>query len=92
MEGEEVLGKEVRDKVTGYRGIVTAVTKWLYGCIRVNVAQKVKKDGTIPETQGFDLDQIEVIGDGLCKKQKAIKKDPLGGPKPLQSQHPTLRR
>jgi hypothetical protein len=94
MEGEELLGKEVRDKVSGFTGIVTAITKWLYSCVRVNVMPKVKKDGTPQEGQAFDIDQLEVIGNGLSKdknNKKTVKKT-TGGERSIQRQHPTLRR
>ena len=94
MEGEELLGKEVRDKVSGFRRIVVAVTKWLYSCVRVNVVPKTKKDGTMQESQGFDIDQLEVVGDGVSRDKKnktKVKKVP-GGSQPIQKQHPTLRR
>lgn len=94
MEGEELLGKEVRDKVSGFRGTVIAITKWLYSCVRVNVMPKVKKDGTVQESQGFDIDQVEVIGDGVSKdkKNKVKEKKTSGGSMSIQKQHPTIRR
>ena len=94
MEGEELLGKEVRDKVSGFQGIVVAVTKWLYSCIRVNVAPKTKKDGTLQESQGFDIDQLEIIGDGVCKdkKNKVKEKKVPGGSEQIQKQKPALKR
>ncbi|GLC80343.1 hypothetical protein LBYZC6_24570 [Lacrimispora brassicae] len=29
---KELQGKEVRDKVTGFAGVCTGQTRWLYGC------------------------------------------------------------
>lgn len=33
----KIMGKLVRDKISGLEGIVVARTEWLYGCIRLNV-------------------------------------------------------
>lgn len=89
MLDTSILGKEVKDKVSGFKGTVVAVTTWLNGCIRVNVAPKVvKKDGALPDTQCFDIEQVEIVGDGLTKK----KKEPTGGPMPTVRQHTPAKR
>ncbi len=39
------LGDRVKDKVTGYTGIVTGITTWLNGCARMGIqAETVKKN------------------------------------------------
>jgi hypothetical protein len=71
------LGDEVRDKVTGFKGIAVGVTKWLTGCDRYVVQPRgVNKDGKIYENQSFDEGTLEVV------KTKAIKegKHDTGGP------------
>lgn len=42
-----MLGDKVKDRITGFEGIVTARTEFLYGCVRVNVTRqnKVDKEG-----------------------------------------------
>lgn len=65
------LGSEVKDKVTGYRGIVTGCTQWLNGCNRYQVqAPMNKKDGKIPEIQGFDEDNLEIIKDAAVSHRE----------------------
>jgi len=39
------LGEELRDKITGYQGVVSARTEWLYGCRRYTVQSREMKDG-----------------------------------------------
>lgn len=71
----ELLGKKVRCIVSGFEGIATAVHNFLNGCERVTVQQAVDKDGKLPEEKWFDVDQVEVIGDGVKVKRKET-----GGP------------
>lgn len=55
------LGDEVKDKVTGFKGIVVAITEWLYGCRRVTVQPPAGKDGKVPEGMSFDEPSVDVI-------------------------------
>ena len=69
------LGDEVRDKVTGFKGIVMGITEWLYGCRRITVQPKLDKDGKIVDPQAFDEDAIEVIKPKIKKSSNRT-----GGP------------
>lgn len=53
------LGDRVRDKVTGFEGIVTARYEYLNGCIRWEVSG-VDKDGK-PDGYAFDDMQVELL-------------------------------
>ena len=55
------LGQEVKDTVTGFKGIAIATTTFLYGCRRVSVQPKMDKEGKIPEAQVFDEPQLECL-------------------------------
>lgn len=59
------LGDRVRDKVTGFQGIVIGITKWLYQCNRPIVQPETLKDGAIIDSQSFDEDQLEVLDRGV---------------------------
>ena len=78
MTDKDLLGRKVRDKVTGFTGIATCVAHYLNGCTRVNVEAPVKDDGTLRGSEFFDIDQIEVVGDGV--RSASAKADPTGGP------------
>ncbi len=54
------LGSRVRDKISGYEGIVIGETKWLTGCLRY-VVQGPVKDGKRPDADSFDEISLEVI-------------------------------
>jgi hypothetical protein len=55
------LGDRVKCRITGYSGIVTAITHWLNGCRRLAVQDEKLKDGKPSETQHFDDEQLEVV-------------------------------
>ena len=55
------LKEEVRDKVTGYSGLITGRTEWLYGCCRYSVQSKGMKDGHPVEAMGFDEMALERV-------------------------------
>ena len=55
------LGDEVKDKVTGYKGIVTCRAEWLYGCRRYTVQSKQMKDGKAIDSMHLDEMAIKLI-------------------------------
>lgn len=55
------LGDRVKDPITGFAGIVTGMTTWLHGCIRVGVAPEKMKDGKIGDEVWFDQARVEVV-------------------------------
>jgi len=55
------LGSKVRDRVTGYTGIVIGQTSWLYGCRRYTVQSQEMKDGKPVDAMSFDEDALETI-------------------------------
>lgn len=59
------LGDEVKCKITGYRGICTAIAKCLTGCDRIEIRPPITKDGKMSESYWFDEAACVVI-----KKQK----------------------
>ena len=55
------LGDEVKDKVSGFKGIAVAKHSYLEGCNRFSLQPKIDKDGTLPSDVAFDEGQLEVI-------------------------------
>ncbi len=64
------LGDKVKDKVSGFTGIVIGKTEWLHGCTRCIVQPPVKKDGTLPENNAFDEPQLELVSKRKGEKSK----------------------
>lgn len=60
------LGDRVRDRVSGFEGIVVCRTVWLNGCVRVSIApEKLDKDGKVQEPSHFDEPQLVVLDKGI---------------------------
>jgi len=82
----DYLGKKVKDKISGKKGIVTSVCFDLYGCIQVIIfEQKLDKDGN-PRTFGWvDINRIDILKEkrimdfpDFDQKYKSIKS--INGP------------
>jgi len=57
---KENLGKTATDKVTGFKGTITAVVYYLNGCTQYGIVAKVGKDNKVPEVEYFDSQQVEI--------------------------------
>lgn len=69
------MGTKVRCKISGYEGIITGRTEWLYGCLRYTVQSPGLKDGKPIDAIGSDEDALEVVGESIAEPIKA-----RGGP------------
>lgn len=77
------LGEEVKDKITGVTGIVTAQTHWLTGCNTVTIKPRALKDGVPQDNMSFDEPWLERVGPGLRVDDKPKKaRGSRGGPRP----------
>lgn len=68
------LGKEGKDKITGFQGIITAKVEYLYGCNQYGLTPKVGEDGATKGTEFFDEGRIEVIGTGILPEEVQVDK------------------
>jgi len=61
-----LLGLKVKDKVTGYTGVVASIGFDLYGCVQAIVNPGMDKDGKLPFKlgPGTHLAAADVDGDG----------------------------
>lgn len=57
-----ILGDEVVDRVSGFRGVAVSRHTYLYGCGRVTV-QPFVKDDILPQPETFDESALEVVQD-----------------------------
>lgn len=55
------LGDQVKDRITGFSGVVIARTEWLNSCNRITVQPKELKDGKPVEAQVFDEYDLKVV-------------------------------
>lgn len=62
MKELNLLGLKVRDKVTGYTGIVTSITYDLYGCIQALVHKPCKDmSKQLSDCFWLDTNRLEII-------------------------------
>jgi len=87
------LGNKVKDKVTGFEGIVVAKSTYLQGCNRALVQPKVNKEGVVPDSVSFDEPDLIFVDRGLAPEKKKTPKKPPGGPRQMasRSSEPTRR-
>jgi len=55
------LGDKVKDKITGYTGIVVGITSWQNGCRTVGIKSLKLKDGIPQDSHWLDENQLEVV-------------------------------
>lgn len=67
-------GDVIRDTITGFKGVLTARTEWLNGCVRLTIQPQELKDGKPIESHTFDVEQCELVE---TAKPKTVK--PTGG-------------
>lgn len=82
------LGQEVKDLVTGYKGIATAKAIYLSGSAHVTIQAPMQKDGTVPDSLQVDEPQVVVLkekpildvkfGEPVFEMKQQVK-DPLTG-------------
>ncbi len=72
------LGEELKDSITGFKGICAARTQYISGCNRYSLQKtQLNKSGKPEEWCAFDEDYLVKIGEGLNKQVK--KQKPRGG-------------
>ncbi len=83
------LNEKVRDTINGFKGVVTARTEYMYGCVRLLVEpDELKADGDIRESQWIDEQRLESLGmmptrqDGAPWQERGdtVKRSRPGGP------------
>lgn len=56
------LGITVRDKITGFKGIVTGITSYISGCTQALVIPPIDDKGNRVAGEWFDVQRLERIG------------------------------
>lgn len=55
-----MLGLRAKDKITGFTGTITAVCKYIDGCIQYGLTP-VAKDNSYPDTKYIDYQRIDIL-------------------------------
>lgn len=74
-----ILGQQAKDKITGFKGKITARHIYITGCDQYTLTPDVNKQGEYQDQCQFDEGRIEIIGKGVSLREVQIKGDP-GGP------------
>lgn len=72
------LGVEAKDKITGFRGIITGRAQYLYGCDQYVIVPPIDAAMKLGEAQWFDEGRIEIIGIGINAEDVSVEVP--GGP------------
>jgi len=70
----ELLGKKVKDKITGFEGIATSKHIYLTGCNQYALQPVINKEGKVPDREYFDEGRLEIIGEGINLEEIAGEK------------------
>lgn len=81
-----MLGKQCKDKITGFSGIAIGKAEYLFGCTQFLLAPEVGEDGKRREGEWFDSGRLVVTGHGVTAEDVAGEKP--GGP---QTDRPKTR-
>ena len=82
--GTDYLGKRVRDKITGFTGVVTAQVRHISGCDTVSIQPKSNDRGDkIEDSRQFDVGRLEILPDGEVTPQDVASPDGKTGPSEL---------
>jgi hypothetical protein len=61
-----LLGKKVKDSVTGFEGTVTSICFDLYGCIQALIHPGLNPEGKLAEQTWFDVNRLKVVNSTPC--------------------------
>ena len=73
------LGNRVKDSLTGFVGIATARTEYLYGCAQIHILSEGLKDGRPMEGAWIDEQRVETLA-ALSIPVSAESSATSGGP------------
>ena len=77
------MGQEAKDKITGFKGILTARHQYITGCDQYAITPDLDENGKLGDIFQFDEGRIEIIGPGINKKEVQVK--PPGGLQPVST-------
>jgi len=60
-ESMGLLGLRVKDRVTGFKGVVSSIAFDLYGCVQAVVNPGMGKDGKLGDSAWHDVARLQVI-------------------------------
>ncbi len=61
----KLLGQQMEDVVSGFKGTVDSVSFDLYGCVQATLKPRIDKDGNVPDGCWFDVKRLKKSGKRL---------------------------
>ena len=58
----KLLGLPMKDRVTGFKGMVDSVSFDVYGCVQASLRPKMNDSGKLPVGHWFDIKRLENDG------------------------------
>lgn len=87
----DLLGLQVRDKVTAFEGVVTSIGFDLYGCVQAIVNPPMKEPAKLEEGRWFDVKRLEVMNNTPVMEVPLFS-DPVEVPGPQEKPIPSHAR
>lgn len=81
------LGDKVKDSISGFIGIATGRSEYLYGCVRICVTPAEMKDGKPIDPLWFDEDQLSLL-ESVSVPSPESAEVRKGGPAPAPIRRP----
>ena len=75
---QPALGDRVRDKISGFEGIITSHAQHLTGCDRFWVAPKVGADNKPTDGIWVDVDMLEIVEPNVIDRVNYTRTAPGG--------------
>jgi len=72
---DPLFGKKAKDQITGFEGIITGKSVWMYGCNQYCLTPPVDKDGKLPDGKWFDEGRLVVISSSINPESVKAKKN-----------------
>ena len=67
------LGLKVKDKITGFKGIIVSRLQFLFGCNQYGVRPQKLEKGEPIDAHYIDEGRIKIIGKGIAPKEVRVK-------------------
>lgn len=86
IPGTPELGDEVRDRITGFRGIVTGRHDYIFGCAQFSILSQDEKAGKDDRGRTLDEASLDIIKKNAVSRKPLGPETPPGGPaQPIQA-------
>lgn len=87
-----LLGFPCKDKVTGFKGVITTIGFDLYGCIQAIVHPGMDNDGKLGEPIWLDINRLEILANVPVMEQPNFDYGDVAEGKKGPSERPPMNK